>query len=115
MQPERAAIAMDVIAMDVIAITVIAIRESAMQVGFVGVGRMGKAMAINLLKAGHRLRVWDTSPQPLHELEQAGAEIAANAGEAFHGDALISMLPNDDAVRGMFADGSIFPPGGSST
>jgi 3-hydroxyisobutyrate dehydrogenase-like beta-hydroxyacid dehydrogenase len=86
-----------------------------MQVGFVGVGRMGKAMARNLMKAGHRLRVWDTSPEPLQELQREGAEIAADVRATFHGDALISMLPNDDAILGVFVDGRMFPAGGSST
>ena len=36
-----------------------------MEVGFIGTGRMGKVMAANLLKAGHRVRAWDKSPAPL--------------------------------------------------
>ena len=47
-----------------------------MEVGFLGTGRMGKVMAANLLKAGHRVRVWDKSPEPLRELKRAGADIA---------------------------------------
>ena len=70
----------------------------AMQVGFIGTGRMGKVMAANLLKAGHRVRAWDKSPA-LHGLRAAGAEIAADAGDAFRSDAVISMLPNDQALR----------------
>ena len=73
-----------------------------MEVGFLGTGRMGKAMAANLLKAGHRVRAWDKSPEPLHELERAGADIAANAADAVRGDAVISMLPNDAALREVF-------------
>jgi 3-hydroxyisobutyrate dehydrogenase-like beta-hydroxyacid dehydrogenase len=73
-----------------------------MEVGFLGTGRMGKAMAANLLKAGHRVRAWDKSHEPLDELERAGADIAANAADAVRGDALISMLPNDAALREVF-------------
>ena len=51
-----------------------------MQVGFLGTGRMGKAMAANLLKAGHRVRAWDKSPAALGELKAAGAEIARRCG-----------------------------------
>ena len=50
-----------------------------MEVGFLGTGRMGKAMAANLLKAGHHVRAWDKATEPLRELERAGAEIAAVA------------------------------------
>lgn len=78
-----------------------------MEVGFLGTGRMGKAMAANLLKAGHRVRAWDKSPEPLHELERAGADIAANAADAVRGDAVISMLPNDAALREGFLAGDL--------
>src|SRR3984893_19545964 len=76
-----------------------------MEVGFLGTGRMGKVMAANLLKAGHRVRAWDKSPEPLHELKRAGADIATTAADAFRGDAVISMLPNDQALRGVLIEG----------
>ena len=78
-----------------------------MEVGFLGTGRMGKVMAANLLKAGHRLRAWDKSPEPLHELKQGGADIATSAADAFQGDAVISMLPNDQALREVFIEGDL--------
>ena len=78
-----------------------------MQVGFLGTGRMGKAMAANLLKAGHRVRAWDKSPAALGELKAAGAEIAAGAAETVSGDALISMLPNDQALHEVFIAGDL--------
>lgn len=86
-----------------------------MQVGMIGVGRMGSAMARNLLKAGHRLTVFDMAKEPLHELAKDGAAIAASAKDAFKGDAVISMLPNDEAMRAVFIDGDVLPAGGSST
>jgi 3-hydroxyisobutyrate dehydrogenase-like beta-hydroxyacid dehydrogenase len=82
-----------------------------MEVGFLGTGRMGKAMAANLLKAGHRVRAWDKSHEPLDELERAGADIAANAADAVRGDALISMLPNDAALREVFIAGDLLRHG----
>src|SRR5215472_4268461 len=48
-----------------------------MEVGFLGTGRMGKVMAANLLKAGHRVRAWDKSSEPLHAI------VAANYGADF--------------------------------
>ena len=86
-----------------------------MQVGVIGVGRMGSAMAHNLLKAGHKLHVFDTVKERLRALEKAGAAVAASAREAFRGDAVISMLPNDDAMRAVFIDGDVLPAGGSPT
>jgi 3-hydroxyisobutyrate dehydrogenase-like beta-hydroxyacid dehydrogenase len=87
----------------------------AMEVGFLGTGRMGKAMAANLLKAGHRVRAWDKSREPLRELERAGAEIAADAADAFRGDAVIAMLPNDQALREVFIAGDLLGHGRPST
>ena len=82
-----------------------------MEVGFLGTGRMGKVMAANLLKAGHRVRAWDKSPEPLHELRRAGANIAMTAADAFRGDAVISMLPNDQALREVFIEGDLLKHG----
>jgi 3-hydroxyisobutyrate dehydrogenase-like beta-hydroxyacid dehydrogenase len=84
-----------------------------MEVGFIGVGRMGGAMAANLLKAGHHVRAWDKSPAASRALQEKGAEIAADAQDAFRGDALFSMLPNDEVIREVFIAGGIQPRGGS--
>lgn len=86
-----------------------------MEVGVIGVGRMGKAMARNLLKAGHKLRLFDTALDSLRDLQSEGATIATSAKDAFRGDAVISMLPNDDAMRAVFVNGGVLPDGGSST
>ncbi len=86
-----------------------------MEVGVIGVGRMGSAMARNLVKAGHKLRLFDTDAAPLRGLEKEGASIAANAKDAFRGDAVISMLPNDDAMRAVFVTGGVLPKRGSET
>lgn len=82
-----------------------------MDVGFIGVGRMGSAMARNLMKAGHRLRVFDTNTAALDALGKEGAAVAASAKDAFQGDAVISMLPNDDAMRAVFVSGGVLPEG----
>jgi 3-hydroxyisobutyrate dehydrogenase-like beta-hydroxyacid dehydrogenase len=87
----------------------------AMEVGFLGTGRMGKAMAANLLKAGHRVRAWDKSREPLRELGRVGAEIAADAAGVFRGDAVIAMLPNDQALREVFITGDLLKHGQAST
>jgi 3-hydroxyisobutyrate dehydrogenase-like beta-hydroxyacid dehydrogenase len=84
-----------------------------MEIGFIGIGRMGSAMAKNLIAAGHRVRAWDTSVQALHALAADGATIATGAGDAFRGDAVISMLPNDDAMRAVFVDSGVLESGGA--
>ena len=73
-----------------------------MQVGVIGVGRMGGAMARNLLKEGHRLTVFDMAKEPLRELAKDGVSVAASAKEAFagdavaHGQAFFGSLHRDD-------------------
>jgi 3-hydroxyisobutyrate dehydrogenase-like beta-hydroxyacid dehydrogenase len=68
-------------------------------IGFIGLGSMGQAMATNVIRAGHRVRVWNRSRGPVDELVRRGALAAATARDAFTGDAVISMLPTDDVVR----------------
>ena len=70
-----------------------------MKVGFIGLGHMGAGMARSLLKAGHEVRVWNRSPEPVLALVEEGAARAADPAEAFQGDAVFTMLANDEAVR----------------
>ena len=84
-----------------------------MDVGFIGTGRMGTAMARNLLKAGHRVRVWDVSPEARERIRKDGGEIASSAEDAFCGEATISMLPNDDAMRETFIASGILAKRGA--
>ncbi len=41
-------------------------------IGFIGLGNMGGPMAANLLKAGHKLRVFDLSPAASRESRRGG-------------------------------------------
>ena len=78
-----------------------------MDVGFIGLGSMGKAMAANLLKAGHHVRVWNRSAGPAEELAGLGAEVADSPSGAFRGDTVITMLADDNAVRSVVVDGKL--------
>ena len=75
-----------------------------MKIGFIGLGKMGKAIAGRLIDAGHHLRVWNRSPQAIAELVAKGAEAAARPADAARADFLVSMLANDDAVRAVLID-----------
>lgn len=75
-----------------------------MQIGFIGLGHMGKALAGNLLKAGHRLTVWNRSPEAAEELRAQGAAVAREPAEAFAGEVAISMLADDAATRAVILD-----------
>ncbi|MGI5877814.1 MAG: 2-hydroxy-3-oxopropionate reductase [Christensenellales bacterium] len=71
-----------------------------MQIGFIGLGIMGKPMALNLIRAGYALRVYDINPEPVEALCAAGAHRAASASEAARGsEVVITMLPNSPHVK----------------
>lgn len=78
-----------------------------MDIGFIGLGAMGRGMATNLLKAGHRVRVWNRSPEPARALVEEGAVVVASPAEAFRGDAVISMLADDAALREVLLDSGV--------
>jgi 4-hydroxybutyrate dehydrogenase / sulfolactaldehyde 3-reductase len=74
-------------------------------VAFVGLGTMGRPMALNLLKGGYALRAFDIAPSAVEALAAAGATPAGSPAEAARGaDIVITMLPNsshvDEAVFG---------------
>ncbi len=73
--------------------------EPGCTVGFVGLGLMGKPMALNLLKAGFELRVWNRTPEKALEVVAAGAELVSSLAEVANGaSAIITMLENGSAV-----------------
>jgi 2-hydroxy-3-oxopropionate reductase len=64
-------------------------------VGFVGLGVMGRPMARNLVRAGHRVVVWNRSAAPAAELAAAGANVAATPAElAAAAPVVLTMLPD---------------------
>ena len=70
-----------------------------MKIGFIGLGRMGSAMAANLVKAGFDVTVFNRNPQKAASLVDKGARLAGGIAEASQADVVITMLANDDAVR----------------
>ncbi|HKI14766.1 MAG TPA: NAD(P)-dependent oxidoreductase, partial [Roseiarcus sp.] len=73
-----------------------------MDVGFIGLGQMGQAMALNLVKAGHRVVVFNRTRAKSEALASEGAEIAESVADACRRPALITMLAGDDAVEAVF-------------
>jgi 3-hydroxyisobutyrate dehydrogenase-like beta-hydroxyacid dehydrogenase len=69
-------------------------------IGFVGLGAMGGAMAGRLLEAGHRLRVWNRTPERAQPLTRAGAVAAGSPAEAAgRGGIVISTVADDAALE----------------
>ncbi|SFV16854.1 3-hydroxyisobutyrate dehydrogenase [Methylobacterium sp. 174MFSha1.1] len=78
-----------------------------MDVGILGLGRMGRAMALNLVRTGHRVRVWNRSPAVAEALRAHGAVPVATPAEAFRGDAAVTMLADDAALRAVLVEGGL--------
>jgi 3-hydroxyisobutyrate dehydrogenase-like beta-hydroxyacid dehydrogenase len=70
-----------------------------MDIGFIGLGTMGSRVAGNLVKAGNKVRVWNRERAAVDALARLGAQPVSTAREAFSGDAVFSMLADDNAVR----------------
>jgi 3-hydroxyisobutyrate dehydrogenase len=47
-----------------------------MEIGVAGLGRMGAAIATRLIEVGHKLTVWNRSPEKAKPLQAAGAALA---------------------------------------
>jgi 3-hydroxyisobutyrate dehydrogenase-like beta-hydroxyacid dehydrogenase len=73
--------------------------SKTMNVGFIGLGHMGAGMAANILRAGHAVTVYNRTRAKVDGLVAEGAKAAASLSEACRGDAVITMLANDQAVE----------------
>ena len=69
-----------------------------MEIGFLGLGRMGSAMALRLLEAGHALTVYNRSAARARTLAAQGARVAGSVSEACRSPVVLSMLADDAAV-----------------
>jgi 3-hydroxyisobutyrate dehydrogenase-like beta-hydroxyacid dehydrogenase len=81
-----------------------------MKVGFIGLGNMGSPMAMNLLKAGHDLTVYNRTAEKAKPVLNQGARAAANPAQASGADVVFTMLPDDHAVESVtFGESGILP------
>jgi 3-hydroxyisobutyrate dehydrogenase-like beta-hydroxyacid dehydrogenase len=69
-----------------------------MKTGFIGLGRMGSAMAANLVKAGHDVTVFNRSPDKNRSLLELGAHQATSIAGACNDETVVTMLADDTAV-----------------
>jgi 3-hydroxyisobutyrate dehydrogenase len=74
------------------------------RVGFVGLGNIGKPMALRLAAAeGIDLTVYDVAPDPVAELVAAGAT-AADGVASIEAEVVCVMVRDDDQVRAVAAE-----------
>jgi 2-hydroxy-3-oxopropionate reductase len=69
-------------------------------VGFIGLGVMGREMSVNLVKAGHDVRVYDARAEAIADVAAQGAMAARSIAEASReADAVVLMLPDTPQVE----------------
>jgi 3-hydroxyisobutyrate dehydrogenase-like beta-hydroxyacid dehydrogenase len=73
--------------------------QTSSRVGFVGLGQMGTAMAANLAATGHRVIAYVRRPEQMGKLAALGLKPTMNIADLFDCEVVISMLPDDAAVR----------------
>jgi 3-hydroxyisobutyrate dehydrogenase len=79
-------------------------------IAFVGLGVMGRPMALNLLRAGYSVRAFDINPAAMDIATSAGAHAALSPHDAAAGaDVLICMVVNDAQMRTV-----LFEPGNAA-
>ena len=66
-----------------------------MKIGFIGLGIMGRPMALNLLKGGHEVTVWARRAESMQPLLDAGAKGAGSPSEAAQGNELVISMVAD--------------------
>jgi len=64
-------------------------------IGFIGLGLMGRPMALNLLKAGHKLTVWNRTPSRAEELVAAGATLGKTPRQVAEGSEILITIVSD--------------------
>ena len=76
-------------------------------VGFVGLGNMGGGMAKNLIDKGEKVVAFDVDKANLEAIKAAGADVAGSPAEvASAAKRIVTMLPNNAAVKEVYAGGN---------
>ncbi|KOV61989.1 NAD(P)-dependent oxidoreductase [Streptomyces sp. MMG1121] len=82
-------------------------RAAPVNLGFIGLGVMGRPMALRLASAGTALVVWNRTPERAAPLRAAGAEVAAEADEVFaRAEVVVLMLADEAAVDTVLGRGT---------
>ncbi len=72
-------------------------------VGFIGLGKMGRPMALNLARGGMRVKAHDLNLEALSGLESEGIQVMNHARAAVEGvDFVVSMLPDSAQVEALY-------------
>ena len=79
-----------------------------MRIAFLGLGKMGSAIARHLLKAGHELTVWNRTPANAEQLKSLGARVAKTQSDAVdQAEVVFTMLMDDAALESVMLDAGV--------
>jgi 3-hydroxyisobutyrate dehydrogenase-like beta-hydroxyacid dehydrogenase len=73
-----------------------------MKIGFIGLGVMGKPMALNLLKTGNEVTVYDVKTTAFDECRAKGAKTTTELSVVAKSDVIFLSLPNSKVVESVF-------------
>jgi 3-hydroxyisobutyrate dehydrogenase len=73
--------------------------KASHEIGWIGLGRMGEAMAARLIKAGHRLSVWNRTASKADPLAQIGAEVVTDKSAMAHCETVFTMVSTTDDLK----------------
>jgi 3-hydroxyisobutyrate dehydrogenase-like beta-hydroxyacid dehydrogenase len=68
------------------------------KIGFVGLGRMGSPMALNLVRAGYPVTVYNRTPEKTRPLAEAGAAVAGSLAELAKDSEIVITMVSDSAA-----------------
>ncbi|MBE7555816.1 MAG: NAD(P)-dependent oxidoreductase [Anaerolineales bacterium] len=68
------------------------------KIGFIGLGRMGSPMALNLVRAGYSVTVYNRTPEKTKPLAEAGAAVAGSLAEAASNAEIVFTMVSDSTA-----------------
>jgi 3-hydroxyisobutyrate dehydrogenase len=73
--------------------------KASHDIGWIGLGRMGEAMAVRLVKAGHGLSVWNRTASKADPLAQIGAEVVTDKAAMAHCATVFTMVSTTEDLK----------------
>jgi 3-hydroxyisobutyrate dehydrogenase len=73
--------------------------KASHEIGWIGLGRMGEAMAARLVKAGHAVSVWNRTASKADPLAQIGAEVVIDKAAMAHCTTVFTMVSTTDDLK----------------
>ena len=73
--------------------------KASHDIGWIGLGRMGEAMAARLVKAGHGISVWNRTASKADPLAKIGAEVVTDKAAMAHCATVFTMVSTTDDLK----------------